>query len=96
MPHHEYHKSHQMRITSGSSTNGPERTCGSPTTLAVAVLPGPQAQHVPLAVHGDAQGQVDGPVRDLALADLHVNGVDEHDGINGIERPGSAIPPFLP
>ena len=38
--------------------------------LAVAVLPGPQAQDVPLAVHGDPQGQVDGPVGDLALADL--------------------------
>ena len=62
----------------------------------VAVLPGPQAQHVALAVHGDAQRQVDGPVRDLALADLHVNGIDEHDGINGIREAGSAIPPFLP
>jgi len=56
-------------------------------TLAVAVLPGPQPQHVALAVHGDAQGQVDGPVRDLALADLHVDGIDEHDGVHGIERP---------
>src|SRR6516225_10616045 len=45
--------------------------------------PGPQPQDVPLAVHGDAQGQVDGPVGDLALADLHVNGVDEQDSVNG-------------
>jgi hypothetical protein len=55
--------------------------------LPVAVLPSPQAQHVTLAVHGDAQGQVDGPVGDLALADLHVNGIDKQDGINRVERP---------
>ena len=48
------------------------------TTLPVAVLPGPQAQHVALAVHGDPQGEVDGPVGDLALADLHIDGVDEN------------------
>ena len=56
-------------------------------SLAVAVLPGPQAQHVPLAVHGDAQRQVDGPVRDLALADLHVNSVDEDHRVDRVERP---------
>ncbi len=38
--------------------------------LPVAVLPGPQAQHVTLTVHGDAQGELDGPVRDLPLPDL--------------------------
>ncbi len=82
MPHHDYHKSRQKRITSGSSTNRPKRTCGSPTTLAVAVLARPQAHDVALAVHGDAQGRADGPVGDLALADLHVNSVDEHDSVN--------------
>ena len=56
-------------------------------SLPVAVLPGPQAQHVTLAVHGDAQGQVDRPVRDLALPDLHVNSVNEHHGIDRVERP---------
>jgi hypothetical protein len=40
MPHHEYHKPHQSCITSDSSRNRPERTCVSPTTLAVAVLAG--------------------------------------------------------
>jgi hypothetical protein len=55
--------------------------------LAIAVLPGPQAQHVTLAVHGDTQSQVDRPVSDLALPDLDVNGVDEHDSVN---RPGSS------
>src|ERR1700676_881215 len=41
-----------------------------------AVLAGPQGQHVTLAVHGDAQGEVDRPVGHLALADLHVDRVD--------------------
>ena len=45
--------------------------------LAVAVLAGPQPQDVALAVHGDAQRQVDGAVGDLALADLHADRVDE-------------------
>ena len=39
----------------------------------VAVLPGPEAQHVTLPVHGDRQGQVDRTVGDLALADLRVS-----------------------
>src|SRR5271165_5434252 len=55
--------------------------------FSVAVLSRPQSQHVTLAVHGDAQGQVDGPVRDLALADLHVDSVDEDYRVNRIERP---------
>jgi hypothetical protein len=33
-----------------------------------AVLSRPQAQRVPLAVYGDAQREVDGPVGDLASA----------------------------
>src|SRR6266498_6166143 len=41
-------------VSSGSSGNAPKRTRGSPTTFPVAVLPGPQAQHVALPVHGDA------------------------------------------
>ena len=38
-------------------------------------------------VHGDAQGQVDRPVRDLALPDLDVNSINEHDGVDRVERP---------
>jgi hypothetical protein len=56
--------------------------------LAVAVLPGPQAQDVPFPVRGDPQGQVERPVGDLALADLHLDRVDEHDRVNRVERPG--------
>jgi hypothetical protein len=53
-------------------------------TLAVAVFPGPQSQDVALPVDRDAQGQVDRPVGDLALADLHVDGVDEHDRVDRV------------
>ena len=62
----------------------PQPVLGS---LAVAVLAGPQAQDVALAVHGDAQREVDRPVRDLALADLHVNGVDEDHRVNRVQWP---------
>jgi hypothetical protein len=62
----------------------------------VAVLPGPQAQHVPLAVCGDAQGEIDRTVGDLALADLDVDRVDEDHRVNGVQWPGSAIPPGRP
>src|SRR5450631_2528079 len=62
----------------------PEPELGS---LAVAVLAGPQSQHVTLAVHGDAQGEVDGPVSDLALTDLHVNGVNEYHRVDRVEGP---------
>src|SRR5208337_1495062 len=55
--------------------------------LPVAVLPGPQAQYVPLAVGGHAQGEVDGPVRYLPVADLDVDRIDEKDRVNRIQRP---------
>jgi hypothetical protein len=50
--------------------------------LPVAVLPGPQVQHVTLAADGDAQCQVDGPVGGLALPDLHVDRIDENHRVN--------------
>ena len=61
----------------------------------VAVLPGPQAQHVPLPVHRDAQREVDGPVGDLALPDLHVNGVDKDHRVHRVQG-RLAIPPGPP
>jgi hypothetical protein len=36
----------------------------------LTALSGPQAEDVPGAVDGDADGHVDGPVGDLAVADL--------------------------
>src|ERR1039458_549260 len=56
-------------------------------SFPVAVLPGPQSQHVTLPIHGDAQGQVDRPVRDLPLPDLHINGVDENHRVYYVEGP---------
>ncbi len=37
-------------------------------------------------VRGDAQREVDGPVGDLALADLHVDRVDENHRVHRIQR----------
>ena len=78
------HHQHIPRPAVLDLRQNPQPELGS---LPIAVLPGPQAQHVPLAVHGDTQGQVDRPVRDLALPDLHVNSINEHDSVNGIQRP---------
>jgi hypothetical protein len=50
----------------------------------------PQAQDLPAALSSDGQDHVDGPVGDRAVADLHVDGVDEDDRIDGVER--SALP----
>jgi hypothetical protein len=47
----------------------------------------PQAQHVTLAVQVDAHGHVDRPVGDLAVADLHDDGVDQDDRVHGVEGP---------
>ena len=66
------------------SLSDPEPELGA---LAVAVLPGPQPQDVPLPVHGHAQRQVDRPVGDLALADLHLDRVHEHHRVHRIQRP---------
>ena len=46
----------------------------------------PQAQYVLVAVHRDADGGVDRPVGDLAIADLDVDGVDEHRHVDRIQR----------
>jgi hypothetical protein len=56
--------------------------------LAVAVLPGPQAHDVALAVGGDAEDDVDGPVGHVAVADLDVDDVDEQHRVNRVQRPG--------
>src|SRR6266566_3225126 len=55
--------------------------------LPVAVLAGPQARDVALAVRGDAQGQADGAAGDLALADLHVDGAGEDHRVYRVQWP---------
>src|SRR2546422_1686134 len=47
----------------------------------------PQAQHVAFAVHVDAHGDIDGPVGDLAVADLDHDRVDQHHRIDAVQRP---------
>ncbi len=61
-----------------------------PVLGALAAVAGPQAQDLPPALGGDGQGHVDGPVGHGAVADLHVDGVDEDHRIDGVE--GAALP----
>ncbi|CAL9343586.1 hypothetical protein SUDANB176_00321 [Streptomyces sp. enrichment culture] len=61
-----------------------------PVFGALTAVAGPQPGDLPPALDGDGKGHVDGPVGDRAIADLHVDGVDEHDRIDRVE--GSALP----
>jgi hypothetical protein len=61
---------------------------GEPELGAFAALAGPQAEDVALAVDGDADGGVDRPVGDLAVADLDDHGVDEDHRIDALQRAG--------
>ncbi len=54
---------------------------------ALAAVTDPQPQDVPLPVHRDAQGDVDRPIGDTAIADLHLDRVDENDRVHRIQRP---------
>ena len=54
----------------------------------------PRMSRVP--VDGDRHGDVDRPVRDLPVPDLHVDRVDEHHRVDRVERAGSAIRPSRP
>ncbi|MBO2443863.1 hypothetical protein J4557_40710 [Actinomadura nitritigenes] len=65
---------------------------GHPVLGALTTGPDPQSEHVPLAVAVDAHRHVDRTVGHLTLADLDVEGVDQHDRIHRIERPS---PPGL-
>ena len=47
----------------------------------------PHPQHVAFAVQVDAHRHVDGPVGDLAVADLHHDGVDQDHRIDPVQRP---------
>jgi hypothetical protein len=61
-----------------------------PVLGALPAVAGPQTQDVALAVHGDPDRHVDGAVGDLALADLHVDAVDEQHRVHRIE--GTVLP----
>jgi hypothetical protein len=55
----------------------------------------PQAQHVAFAVAVDAHSNVDRPVGDLTVPDLHMQSVDEHDRVDGVEWAGLPCRQFL-
>jgi hypothetical protein len=57
-------------------------------SLSVAVLAGPQPEDVAGALHRHRQRDVDRAVRDIAVADLHVYGVDEDHRVHRIQGAG--------
>jgi hypothetical protein len=48
----------------------------------------PQAQHLAFTLEVDAHGHVDGPVGDLAVADLHHDGVDQQHRVEAAVSSG--------
>jgi len=51
-----------------------------PVLCAFPAVAGPQPEDLAFAVGGDREGDVDGSVDDLPIADLDVDGVHEHHG----------------
>ena len=72
-------------------TSATPRFLTSVSTCSRYLAPSPPspatAQEVALAVHGHAQRDVDGPVGHAAVADLHVDRVDEDDRVDRVQRP---------
>jgi hypothetical protein len=62
-----------------------------PELGALAAVPGPQPQDVPFTLDGDRDRGVDGPIGDLAIADLHMDRIDEHRRVDRVEGPGLPI-----
>lgn len=58
-----------------------------PVLGALSAVAGPQPEDVAVSFAGDRKGPVDRPVGDLAVADLHVHGVDEDHRIHHIQGP---------
>jgi hypothetical protein len=58
-----------------------------PVLRALAAVARPNTQDVPGALDGDGHDHVDGPVGDLPVPDLHVDGIHEQNGIDTVERP---------
>lgn len=58
-----------------------------PELRPLTTVAGPQPEDVPTAVHRDGQGDVDGPVGDLPVPDLHMDTVNEDHRIHDVERP---------
>jgi hypothetical protein len=58
-----------------------------PVLGALAAVAGPQPQDLPGALDRDGQGHADRAVGDLAVADLHMDSVDED---HAVDHPGSS------
>lgn len=58
-----------------------------PMLGALAAVTSPDPEDVTVAVNGDRHDDVDRPVRDLTIPDLDVDGIDEHDWIDRVQRP---------
>ncbi|GAA0270604.1 hypothetical protein GCM10010302_05210 [Streptomyces polychromogenes] len=58
-----------------------------PVLGALAAVAGPQPENVQPPLGRDRQGHVNGPVGNRAVTNLHVDGVNEDHGIDGVEGP---------
>jgi hypothetical protein len=61
-----------------------------PVLGAFTTVAGPDAEDVAMTFGGDRQHDVDRPVRDVTIADLDVDGIDEQNRINPVQ--GSVLP----
>jgi hypothetical protein len=64
---------------------------GHPELRALAAGAGPEPQDVALTVEGDADGRIERPVGDLPVADLDHDRVDEHRGVDLVQRAGGPV-----
>ena len=60
---------------------------GMPKQVLVPCLPD-EPEHVALAVGSDPQRDIHRPVRDVALADLEHDRIDQDHRIDRVQRPG--------
>ena len=58
-----------------------------PVLRSLITGPDLQAQDVPLTVDGEADRAVDRAVGDQAVTDLHNHRLDEHHGLDAVQRP---------
>jgi len=58
-----------------------------PVLGALAAVADPEAEDLPRPVDGDPDDGVEGPVGDLAVADLDLDRVDDNHWVDRVERP---------
>lgn len=59
-----------------------------PVLGALGAVAGPHPQDLPLSLDRDGEGEVDRAVGDLAVADLHMDRVDEDHRVDRVQRSG--------